>query len=92
MPSAEIILQLSPGEIIEWRGRTASSPETAIETVVHGFGGSLMQLHPGAGESVLNRTFAVSLPDQMRAEDLARQLRTVPGVEAAYVKPAGDLP
>jgi hypothetical protein len=40
----------------------------------------------------LNRTFAIQMSDQARAEELALQLRAHPGIEAAYIKPPGEPP
>jgi len=49
-------------------------------------------LHPGASDPELAGWYAVEVEGAQAAERLVRELRQVPGVEAAYVKPADTPP
>ena len=49
-------------------------------------------LHPDASDPELACWFAVEVEGAEAAERVVRELRQVPGVEAAYVKPADTPP
>ncbi len=55
-------------------------------------GGLLEPLHPRVADQELRRYFVVRMEDAQKAEKLAGELRALPQVEAAYIKPAGELP
>lgn len=52
----------------------------------------LAPAHRGVADEELRRYFVTRMDDAQAAEELAEQLRTQPQVEAAYVKPVGELP
>lgn len=71
------------------------NPETgnaAVFDLARQSGAQLQPLHPNVADQELRRYFVVKMEDAQEAEKLAKQLRDLPQVEAAYVKPAGELP
>jgi hypothetical protein len=72
--------------------RGADAEARALLGVAHELGVALVPLHGGTDDARLARYFTVDVPDVARAEDIARRLRQVAGVEAAYVKPPDELP
>lgn len=69
-----------------------TEPARAIEETVQAAGASLRPLHPGTADASLSRYFAVDVPDVATAQRVARELLSLDGVEAAYVKPPDALP
>jgi hypothetical protein len=47
---------------------------------------------PGATDPELSRYFVVTVPSNGDAEEVARSLRAIPGVDAAYVQPEPSPP
>jgi hypothetical protein len=71
------------------------NPDTgnaAVFDVAKQRGAPLEPLHRDVADQELRRYFVVRLPNVREAEKLADELRAQPQVEAAYVKPAGELP
>ena len=64
----------------------------ALEPVTRRAGVNLAPQHPGAADPDLRRWFVAEVGDRVAAEQLAAELRSVAGVEAAYVKPEEELP
>jgi hypothetical protein len=60
--------------------------------IVEERGLSLEPEHPGETDPLLTPYFRVEVPDEAAAEDVSAALRTSEAVEAAYVKPADELP
>jgi hypothetical protein len=77
----EVIIMLSAGAALE-----------KIQDVVARAGSSLAPLHSGTDNPELKRYFFVRAKDFQQAEELAGTLRSLNGVEAAYVKPLGEPP
>lgn len=71
---------------------TPDSGNTAVFDLVKRHGAPLEPLHGDVTDEELQRYFVVRLVDAQEAEELAEELRALPQVEAAYVKPAGELP
>lgn len=64
----------------------------AVFDLAKRIGASLEPAHRDVADAELRRYFVVRLEDARDAERLADELRALPQVEAAYVKPAGELP
>lgn len=52
----------------------------------------LEPLHPGSNDPSLTPWFVMRVEDPAEAEDIAGRLRTLPGVDAAYVEPPAGPP
>jgi len=92
MAEVEIIVQLSEPRKGQSGQISAAAQRASVEALVRSHGAVLVPLHPDSDDPNLNRTFAIQMSDQTRAEELALQLRAHPGIEAAYIKPPGEPP
>ena len=68
----------------------SGTPLEDASALVHAAGGTLVPQHPGTGDPELARWYVTEVADPAAAERLAGELRTAPGVEAAYVKPGAE--
>jgi len=53
---------------------------------------ALAPMHKGAADPELRSFYVMELPDSVNPDLLLDRLRSMPGVEAAYVKPPDELP
>lgn len=88
----EIIARLASGSATDLRPGAGDPAAAGVARLAREFGATLSQLHPGSADPNLGRYFVASVPHPARAEALAARLRALPGVDAAYVKPAGEAP
>jgi hypothetical protein len=72
---------------------------TALQTgrsdlagAIQGLGARIEPLHPNTPDPELQRFFVVYVPSADEADRVINRLWQYPGVEAAYVKPAGEPP
>lgn len=80
----EIVVQLRP-EL------SAKEIDEALATIrTHGF--TVNRTHPGSAETTLARYYTANIDDPIAAEKVLTALRKMNEVEAAYAKPAGDIP
>ncbi len=90
---AQIIGQLVDGAMLSGKSiEDADVDQTDISRIVREYGGTVRLLHPGTTDATLRRYFVVDVHQDVAAEALAERLRTVPAVDGAYVKPAGEAP
>jgi hypothetical protein len=88
----EISVQLRSDLALALHGAGEATPEAdelgrrAEELGVH-----LDPVHPGETDPLLAPFFVVHAPDE-DAERIRSELESLPGVEAAYFKPAAELP
>ena len=74
-------------------GPTASSERDAsLFRSVEEMGVTLAPLHPDSPDRELASYFRVDVPEGIDVEQVLNVLRSSPTVEAAYVKPADELP
>jgi hypothetical protein len=87
----EIVVQLREDVA---RGVSAREPEGEADDVrrrADELGVSIEPMHPGESDPLLTPYFVVQAPGD-DAPRIAEELSALPGVEAAYVKPAAELP
>lgn len=68
--------------------RDAPSP---ADELAREFELALEPMHPRSEDRTLSTYFSADVPDE-RVEEVLGRLRASPAVEAAYVKPADELP
>lgn len=93
MRNVELVVQLD-GELAErWRRGTASGADAAqLRSVLAQAGATLQQQHPGMPDPELSRWFVAQVRDGDEGARLAAALLALHGVDAAYAKPAAELP
>jgi hypothetical protein len=69
----------------------AGAERQRLDGCARDLGVSLTPLHPGTTDRELASYFVASV-DSDQAERITSGLRRCPGVDAAYVKPAGEPP
>lgn len=74
------------------RDRRAGTVPQELSDITSRFGVRLEPMHSSADDPSLERHFLIEVPDLPTAERMLAELRTAAGVEAAYVKPAAELP
>jgi len=67
------------------------SPGTEVMRAMNSLGYVIAPMHPGSRDPVLRTYFAANVPDKQAADAVLTALRGLPGVEAAYTKPADEL-
>jgi len=85
----QVTIQLSPQLLSAVRENSALRE---IEQLVAQLGGKLDPMHPGTTDPELRAFFVADLTDGPDLEASLHRLRTHPGVEAAYLKPADEAP
>ncbi len=65
---------------------------TPLESLVAAAGGRLIPADPEPGSGPGPAYFAIEVEEADEAEALVRRLGMLEGVEAAYLKPAGEAP
>jgi hypothetical protein len=94
---AEVADRLRQGPTTRARRRgadvgPAAEKARAIVELVHRAGSRIAPTHPGVTEPPLSTFFTIEGLDHATLGALAERLRALSGVEAAYVKPADELP
>ncbi len=76
------------------KGMQGTAIETAeeIERAILGLGFELLPMHPGTSDRKLATYFKVEVPDRETAEQVIASVNRISAVEAAYWKPAEELP
>jgi hypothetical protein len=88
----EISVQLRPDVALALQGMSEAPPEADdLARRAEELGVSLQPVHPGETDPLLAPFFYVDAPDE-EAERILTELAATPGVEAAYLKPAAELP
>ena len=88
----ELTLLLST-DLASALAQARSTPDRdRLEAAVGRWRDRMRPLSPGAWDPQLSRYFVVDVPDPAEAVALRERLSALPGVEAAYVKPADALP
>ncbi len=88
----EISVQLRPDLALAFQRADESAPEAEeLGRQVEALGVRLEPVHPGETDALLARFFVVQAPDE-EAERIRAELAALSGVEAAYLKPAAELP
>jgi hypothetical protein len=92
--TAYVVLKCAQRLADEVAGRAAaSSASRKIRGIVEKHGGVVLPSTTPAGEERGDSVFTtVQVADMDRANKLARALRNMPGIEAAYAKPGEELP
>ena len=89
----QITLQLDRDIAHELRhGQPPSVHTREILSTIEALQLSLRPIHPGTADSDMDRYFTVDLDDEASGEELRQRLEGCIGVEAAYIKPADELP
>lgn len=88
----EIIAQFSAEPSQALQNNETNPIATEILSVLSGAGASIEPLHSGSDDPRLGRYFIIRVPEDEKAEDLARRLRSLEPTEAAYIKPHGEAP
>jgi len=65
---------------------------SGLSDLVRGFGATIEPLHPGSLDTELRRFFIFRISEPCELDNIIHRLMQYPGVEAAYVKPPGELP
>ena len=90
---ARITVLLDPNVALALHNRQPAIPASKdLLKAIGDLGISLEPLHPDVDDSSLMRYFIVKLPDNLSADDIVKQLRRYKAIQAAYVKPADELP
>lgn len=87
-----IVLLLSDSLTTEWKASRSSPAVEGLRLALGAYGSSLQPVHPDTSDSELRRYFALEIAESSAAEATRKRLATVPGVEAAYIKPAEAPP
>jgi hypothetical protein len=74
------------------RAAKRDAGESRLSAALAELGVQLEPLHPGSSDPELASQFYVSVADEEDGERVATRLRSVPGVEAAYLKPPDEPP
>ena len=88
-----ITVQVSPEVARALHHRApATAVSQGIARVLESLSVPLEPLHPDTDDEILSSYFAADVPDATAAQAVISQLRPLPGVQAAYVKPPDELP
>jgi hypothetical protein len=89
--TAYVVLQSARRLADELAGRATSAGGGGLRRIVEAHNGVVLPspTPAGSGDSVFT---TIQVPDMDRAKKLATALRGTPGIEAAYAKPAEELP
>ena len=63
-----------------------------IVNIAGEYGLKVEQLHPGVEDPLMARSFFIDVQDTVIAQEVITRLKSVEGVEAAYLTPAGEPP
>ncbi len=93
MRNVEVVVQLDSELAERWRRGAASSADAAqLRNVLAQAGATLQLQHPGMPDPELSRWFVAQVRDDDEGARLAVALLALRGIDAAYVKPAAELP
>ena len=86
-----VIVQLrdDPPAAADRQGTRASG---RLASVLDDYALTARPLDPGTTDPTLRRFYTIDLPPEVSVDDLLDRLRTLDGVEAAYVKPPDEMP
>jgi hypothetical protein len=89
----DVIVQLEGDFAARWRTGERTSPKAAqLQAVLAGAGTSLRAQHPDVADCELSRWFVAHPRDDDEGARLVAALIALPCVDAAYIKPAAELP
>lgn len=87
-----VTVQASPAVAEALRGDAPATPESlAVDQLARIVGGDLRALHE-TDDPALRTYFTLDIADDAGSARFIEQLRRVPGITAAYVKPPEALP
>lgn len=93
MRNVEVVVQLDSELAERWRRGAASGTDAAqLRNVLAQAGATLQLQHPGMHDPELSRWFVAQVRDDDEGARLAVALLALRGIDAAYVKPAAELP
>lgn len=97
MVDTDLVVLVEPAVAQNLReGRADEGSAKAIAETVRAAGRTLTPLHPQTANAVMPddmlSSFVITAPASPELDKLAERLRSVPGVEAAYVKPRDEPP
>lgn len=67
-------------------------PLTQVQPVLQLHSVKAAAMHPGVRDATLTRWFVLTASDEASLSAAVTELQGHPGVEAAYIKPAGEAP
>jgi hypothetical protein len=88
----QLIVKLQSELATDLRTGASSPAAKALRDVAQSHGFDLQPLHSGIHDGELAKFFSGKLAEQQTGSAIVSQLRTVPGVEAAYIKPLATPP
>lgn len=89
----DVVVQLDGEFAARWRTGERASPEAAqLQAVLAGAGTSLRAQHPDVADRELSRWFVAHPQNGDEGTRLVAALIALPCVDAAYIKPAAELP
>jgi len=97
MADVDLVVLLEPAVAEQIRqGHVDAGPARAIIDTIQAAEGTLTPLHPQTANVALPRdmlsSFVFTAPPGSEVDTLAVRIRSLPGVETAYVKPRGEAP
>ena len=88
-----VTVHLSPDTAHQFEvGDSELTEATEISQAANELGIVLRPQHPGTSDPILEALYTVDVEGRVQGEQVAARLRTCNGVEAAYFKPADELP
>ena len=89
----EIVVQVSANMAQALHQLEPGTPESdALVDMMETFNLTLEPMHRGVDDPTLQSYFVVEAPDSNTAQCVIDRLQQTDGIEAAYIKPAGELP
>jgi hypothetical protein len=88
----QLVVRVRPELFRTDRGPQAVSPSRKLADVSSKFGIDIQPIHAGITIPELASYFGAEVPDMETAEELIVKLKETGIVDAAYVKPADELP
>jgi hypothetical protein len=97
MAEVDVVVFLEPAVAEQVRlGQVDAGPARAIIDTIQAAGGTVTPLHPAPANETLPQdmlsSFMFTASPGSDVETLAIRIRSLPGVEGAYVKPRGEAP
>jgi hypothetical protein len=88
----ELTVLLSPDLAVALAEARSTPARDALDATIGRWRDRIRPVSPGARDPQMSRYFVVDVPDPAEAAALRERLSKLPGVEAAYIKPADSLP
>ncbi len=92
----EVIVQVRPRQTPQatrtTRAASDVAPPAVFRTVEEEYGVTLRPMHPNAHDAVLCTYYYANVTDEATAHEVLTRLRRSTRIEAAYVKPADEMP